>query len=148
MRFVIRWVMLCLALQLAACATAPTAAVAVPPSAAEQLAARWGIRVESLHLSAAGSMLDLRYRVLDAARAAPLLDGKTQPYLQDDAHGAKLGVPDTPVLGRIRQTARNNNILLDRSYFIMFGNPGRVLQTGDKVTLLLGAVKVTDLQVQ
>jgi hypothetical protein len=68
--------------------------------------------------------------------------------LLDEAHGAKLGVPDTPVLGRIRQTARNNNILTDRTYFIMFGNPGKVLHSGDKVSLLLGQVKVTDLMVQ
>jgi hypothetical protein len=66
----------------------------------------------------------------------------------DAAHGARLGVPESPVLGRIRQTARNNNILLDRNYFIMFGNPGKVLQSGDKVTLLLGQVKITDLTVQ
>jgi hypothetical protein len=30
----------------------------------------------------------------------------------------------------------------------MFGNPGKVLQSGDKVTLLLGQVKITDLSVQ
>jgi hypothetical protein len=93
-------------------------------------------------------MLDFRYRVLDAKKAAPLLDGKLQPMLLDEAHGARLGVPESPVLGRIRQTARNNNILLDRNYFIMFGNPGKVLQSGDKVTLLLGQVKITDLTVQ
>jgi hypothetical protein len=115
---------------------------------ADTLEERWGIRVQSLHLSAAGSMLDLRYRVLDAQKAGPFLDGKNQPYLLDAAHGAKLGVPDTPVLGRIRQTARNGNILTDRNYFIMFGNPGKVLQPGSKVTLLLGSQKVTDLQVQ
>ena len=93
-------------------------------------------------------MLDFRYRVLDANKAAPLLDGKSQPMLLDEAHGARLGVPESPVLGRIRQTARNNNIMLDRNYFIMFGNPGKVLQSGDKVTLLLGQVKITDLTVQ
>lgn len=108
----------------------------------------FGIHVEGLRLSAAGSMLDFRYRVLDAKKAAPLLDGKLQPYLVDETHGAKLGVPDTPVLGRIRQTARNNSIMLNRTYFIMFGNPGKVLQSGDKVTLLLGQVKITDLTVQ
>ena len=52
------------------------------------------------------------------------------------------------MLGRIRQTSRNNNILTDRTYFIMFGNPGKAVQSGDKVTLLLGQVKITDLVVQ
>jgi hypothetical protein len=133
------------------CASAPPAApVAAAPAraAGETVVEAYGIRVEGLRLSAAGSMLDLRYRVLDAAKAAPLLNGKVQPYLLDAAHSAKLGVPDTPVLGRIRQTARNNVIHTDRTYFVMFGNPGKAVQSGDKVSLLLGAVKVTDLTVQ
>jgi len=93
-------------------------------------------------------MLDFRYRVLDATKAAPLLNGKIQPYLIDEAHGAKLGVPDTPVLGRIRQTSRNNNIVENRTYFVMFGNPGKAVRSGDRVSLLLGDVKITDLTVQ
>jgi hypothetical protein len=110
--------------------------------------ATYGIRVESLRLTAAGSMLDFRYRVLDAQKAAPFLNGKIQPLLLDEARSAKLGVPDTPTLGRIRQTARNGVIHTDRSYFIMFGNPGKALQSGDKVALLLGQVKITDLVVR
>lgn len=135
--------------QLIACAGLETAwsAPAEEQPVSEGQAA-YGIRVESLHLSAAGSMLDFRYRVLDADKAAPLLNGNIQPYLLDEKHGAKLGVPDTPVLGRIRQTSRNNNILTNRSYFIMFGNPGKAVQSGDKVTLLLGQLKIVDLKVQ
>jgi hypothetical protein len=138
------------ALQLAACTNLPSAVKSsqveeVEPASVEST---FGISIEGLRLSAAGSMLDFRYRVLDAKKAAPLLDGRIQPYLLDEAHGAKLGVPDTPILGRLRQTARNNNILTDRTYFIMFGNPGKVLQSGDKVTLLIGQVKITDLTVQ
>lgn len=138
-------------LQLIGCSNLPGGATesnqvdAAEPASVEST---FGISVEGLRLSAAGSMLDFRYRVLDAKKAAPLLDGRIQPYLLDEAHGAKLGVPDTPVLGRIRQTARNNNILTDRTYFIMFGNPGKVLHSGDKVTLLIGQVKITDLTVQ
>jgi len=137
-------------LSVAGCSNIPNrveeSAQTVP--AASTVESTFGIRVEGLRLSAAGSMLDFRYRVLDARKAAPMLDGRIQPYLIDEAHGAKLGVPDTPVLGRIRQTARNNNILTDRTYFIMFGNPGKALQSGDKVTLVLGSVKVADLAVR
>lgn len=116
-----------------------------PPTPVESV---YGIKVEGLRLSSAGSMLDFRYRVLDAKKAAPLLDGRTKPSLLDEAHGAKLGVPDTPVLGSLRQTARNHKILTDRTYFIMFGNPGKAVQSGDKLTLFLGQVKITDLTVQ
>ena len=148
-----QWVglgLLCLVLQGTGCASAPEALSEAPMEqpVTDSLALQWGIRVEGLRLSSAGSMLDFRYRVLDAKKAAPLLDGKSQPTLLDAAHGARLGVPESPVLGRIRQTARNNNILLDRNYFILFGNPGKVLRSGDTVTLLLGQVKVTDLTVQ
>ena len=83
-------------------------------------------------------MLDFRYRVLDPEKASPMLNGKIQPYLVDDLRGARLGVPDTPKLGRIRQTSRNNKILTDRTYFVMFGNPGKAVQSGDKLSLLLG----------
>jgi hypothetical protein len=93
-------------------------------------------------------MLDFRYRVLDAQKAAPLLDRKLKPYLLDPKWGAKLGVPDTPVLGQIRQTSRNGAVYTDRTYFIMFGNPGKAVQRGDTVTLVLGDAKVTDLKVQ
>jgi hypothetical protein len=133
---------------LSGCASSPEAGSTHQAAAPALLESSWGIKVEGLRLSAAGSMLDFRYRVLDASKAAPLLDGKSQPYLLDEARGAKLGVPDTPVLGRIRQTARNNKILTDRTYFIMFGNPGKALHSGDKVSLLLGQVKITDLLVQ
>jgi len=138
------------AFQLAGCATAPDP-VAATQAAQEESASvetTYGIRVEGLRLTAAGSMLDFRYRVLDAQKAAPFLNGKVQPYLVDEARSAKLGVPNTPTLGRIRQTSRNNVIHTDRSYFIMFGNPGKALQSGDKVSLLLGQVKITDLTVQ
>lgn len=133
------------ALQLTGCAVTPDLGLQTDKLSVETT---YGIKVEGLRLTAAGSMLDLRYRVLDAQKAAPLLNGKIQPYLLDEARSARLGVPDTPTLGRIRQTARNNVIHTDRSYFIMFGNPGKALQSGDKVALLLGSVRITDLTVQ
>ena len=137
-------------LQLAACASTPATATAAPAVASTpaELASDYGIRVEGLHLSAAGSMLDFRYRVLDAQKAAPLLDRKLKPYLLDPKWGAQLGVPDTPVLGQIRQTSRNGAIYTDRTYFIMFGNPGKAVQRGDTVTLVMGQAKIADLKVQ
>lgn len=139
-----------MALQLGGCATAPATVASTPVAAGEKptVETTFGIRVEGLRLTAAGSMLDFRYRVLDAQKAVPFLNGKIQPYLVDEVRSARLGVPDTPTLGRIRQTSRNNVIHTDRSYFILFSNPGKALQSGDKVSLLLGPVKVTDLTVQ
>jgi hypothetical protein len=132
------------------CVTAPVAPGAGKsgPAVSSEVEAVYGIKVEGLRLTASGSMLDFRYRVLDTQKAAPILNGKFQPYLLDEARSAKLGVPNTPVLGRIRQTSRNGQIFTDRTYFVMFGNPGKAVQSGDKVSLLLGTVKITDVTVQ
>lgn len=105
-----------------------------------------GIQIEGLRLSAAGYMLDFRYRVLDPVKAAPLLDRNIQPYLLDEASGARLMVPDTPKVGRLRTTSRNK-IIPGRSYYMLFANPGRYLRAGSKVTLVAGDARINELTV-
>ena len=107
-----------------------------------------GIRMEGLRLSAAGYMLDLRYRVVDPARAAPLLDKKTRPYLLDNESGAQLAVPDTAKLGQLRTTGRNKVVHGDRDYFILFANPGRFVQAGSKMTLVMGDLRIDNITVE
>lgn len=106
-----------------------------------------GIHVQALRLSAGGFMVDLRYRVVDPDRARLLLDKKIPAYLVDEASGVKFGVPSTAKLGRLRQGAQTN-IRTDRDYGMLFGNPGRYLQPGAKVTLVAGDVQVPHLTVQ
>jgi hypothetical protein len=132
------------------CATRPEAPRAAPVTQtdASDLAEDYGVRIEGFHRSAAGSMLDLRYRVLDTQKAAPFLNGRIKPHIVDETRGATLGVPDTPTLGAIRQTARNNNIRPNHTYFMIFGNPAKAIQSGDTVVLYLGKVRITDLTVQ
>lgn len=108
---------------------------------------RLGIRMEGLRLSASGYILDFRYRVTDPAKAAPLLDRKIRPYLLDEASGAQLGVPDTAKLGQLRTTARNK-VMPDQDYFILFANPGRFVQTGNSMTLVMGDVRIENLTVE
>jgi hypothetical protein len=105
-----------------------------------------GIEIAGIHLSAAGYMLDFRYRVLDPVKAAPLLDRKIHPYLLDEASGARLGVPDAPKVGQLRPTSRSK-VIAGRNYYILFANPGRYLQAGSKVTLVAGDAKISDLTV-
>lgn len=136
-------------LLLGGCASSQrTMSEAQAQDALQHAEAQYGIRIEGLQLSAAGSMLDLRYRVVDPEKARPILDGRQQPYLLDEARSAQLGVPETPVLGRLRQTARNNVIHTDHTYFVMFGNPGKAVHSGDKLTLQIGQLKITDLLVR
>lgn len=130
------------ALLAAGCAATPNqAALAPPPEAVEDP----GIRVESLRLTAANYMLDLRFRVTDPERAAPFFSRKTELQLVDQA-GARLAVPNTPKLGKLRQVARKD--MPDRSYFVLFANPGRYLKAGSQVTLVAGDTRIAQLTVE
>ena len=109
--------------------------------------AQLGIRMEGLRLSAAGYILDFRYRVLDPVRAAPLMDRKIRPYLLDEASGAQLGVPDTAKLGQLRTKGRNK-VVSNQDYYILFANPGRFVQAGNRMTLVMGDLRIENLVVQ
>jgi hypothetical protein len=148
--------------QLPGCASKPVSTAASEPTStamkpvgdrpvstdAASPEAVYGIRVDGLHLSAHGYILDLRYRVLDADKAAVLLDAKQKVYLLDAAHSAKLGVPESPIIGGMRQTSRNHVIYTDRDYFILFVNPGRAVRVGDTLKLAVGDTKIAELTVQ
>jgi hypothetical protein len=123
----------------AGCASSP--AGPAPPTDA-------GIEIHGLHLSAHGYVLDMRYRVRDQVKAAPLLDSKKKVYLIDDARQARLGVPESPVIGGMRQTSRNHAVYTDRDYFILFVNPGRAVRAGDTVQLVVEGRKIAQLTVQ
>lgn len=137
------------------CATKPEggyssgaeSAAPVREAPAQGTESRLGIRMEGLRLSAAGYILDFRYRVTDPAKAAPLLDRKVRPYLLDEASGAQLGVPDTAKLGQLRTTGRNR-VARDQDYFILFANPGRFVQAGNRMTLVMGDLRIENLIVE
>ena len=120
------------------------AACASPPPVQDTL----GIAVHGLRLSAHGNMLDLRYRVTDPAKAAVLLDPKKKVQLLDTRHNAALGVPESPVIGPMRQTARNHVLYQDRDYFVLFVNPGHAVQAGDTVQLAVDGRPLARLQVE
>jgi hypothetical protein len=106
---------------------------------------RWGVHVLGIRLSAAGYMLDFRYRVLDAARARAVLDRKANPYLIDDASGRTLVVPHPPKLGPMRNTGLP---VAGRNYFVVFGNPAKFVKRGQRVTVVIGDVRIPDLIVE
>jgi hypothetical protein len=107
-----------------------------------------GIHINGVHLSAAGNMLDFRYRVVDAAKAAPLFERKIRPYLLDESSGAAFGVPESPKLGQMRTTRRNSAAAEERDYHILFANPGHVLRPGQKVSLVIGDTKLENLLIR
>jgi hypothetical protein len=139
-----------LARLVALAAVAATAGCAAPANrnSQQQEAGCCGIVVQGLHLSAHGYMLDLRYRVTDPGKAAPLLDAHKKVQLLDDVRQARLGVPASPVIGAMRQTSRNHVVYTDRDYFILFVNPGRAVKAGDTLQLAVDGQRIASLTVR
>ncbi len=133
------------ALGLAAMLAAGCAGLPAEP-AAPAAAGDLGIRVESLRLTAADYLLDLRLRITDPERAAPFFSRKTEILLVDPASGARLAVPNTPKLGRLRQVAREGRA--GRSYFMLFANPGQYVKPGARLDLVVDGRRLEGLRVE
>jgi len=105
----------------------------------------WGIEPLGINLSAAGYLLDFRYRVIDPEKALGFTDRSVKPYLIDQATGAKMYVPSPPKVGRLQQTSRKP--VAGRVHFVLFANPGRFVKPGAKVTVVFGDCQIKDLTV-
>jgi hypothetical protein len=108
---------------------------------------QWGVKIESLRISAAGNLLDFRYRIINPEKASYLVDRRNKPYMIDQASGRVLSVPTTAKVGPLRQTVRYGLPQKDKIYFILFGNP-HVIKPGDKVTVVIGEFKAENIVVE
>jgi hypothetical protein len=126
---------------------APYATVNISPEKAEELVDKWGVELLGMRLTAAGMMLDFRFRVLDANKALPLFDSRIKPHIVAERSKIKLPVPMAAKVGAFRPTNRGKNIKADKTYYMIFGNPDRHVKAGEKVTVVIGDFKVEHLMV-
>lgn len=122
---------------------APAPAPAITASPEET----WGIMPVSLRPSFGGTMLDFRYRVIDAEKARPLFDRKIKPYLFDPTSGEALGVPENDKLGALRASPRNPPVA-GKSYYILFTNGYGTVKRGEKVSVVIGDCRFDDVLVE
>ena len=117
-------------------------------SAADEtrLADEWGIDVLGVQLSAAGYMLDFRYRVTDPQKASHLMARDAKHVLIDEKTGARFLVPSPPKVGPLRP--RPETPTSDRVYWILFANPGRQVKAGDSVSVVIGDCTIQGLIVR
>ncbi len=116
-----------------------------PARAASTIEESWGVQIEGIHLSAGGYLLDFRYCVLDPEKARPILDRSARPFLVDEASGRTLIVPDPPKVGPLRPRGEP---VEGKSYFVLFGNPGKFIKAGSKVTVVIGDFRAPALTVE
>ncbi len=140
---------LALAAGLAACSTPPAAPPAVSSAPVPAVSSVFGIEFLDTRLSAADNVVDLRYRVLDAGKAQPLLDRKLRPVLVNAVNGHRYYVPTPPIVGALRQTTRGSQpVQVGRTYFMLFANPDRELHAGARLALYLGDQRVGEFVLQ
>ena len=106
---------------------------------------KWGIEITRLHLTANGYMVDLRYRVLDAAKAKELFVRKNKPMLVDQKSGKVLTVPNMGKIGPLR----NSNVPKQgKIYWMFFNNMSGLIHSGSTVSVVISAFRAEDLVVR
>ena len=105
----------------------------------------WGVDEMAVRTYASGSMLQFRYRVLDASKARALNDKQLKPYLIDERTGTKLKVLEAERIGNLRTTAEPE---AGRVYWVMFGNSAGLVRRGSRVTVEIGDFHANGLLVE
>jgi len=83
--------------------------------------------------------------VLDAEKATDLFKRQIKPHLIHQKTGKVLAVPETAKLGPLRNS---NTPQEGRIYWMFFGNTGKLVKAGDKVSVVIGDFRVEDLVVE
>ncbi|MDJ0785135.1 MAG: hypothetical protein QNJ22_24430 [Desulfosarcinaceae bacterium] len=103
-----------------------------------------GIRFESLRLIGGDHFVDFRFRVLDADKAASMLDRKQDAYLLHEPTDLAFSVPMTKV-GPLRASAVGPKP--GRTYVILFANRNKIIQENDPVQIVIGDIKTEGLRI-
>lgn len=105
-----------------------------------------GIKITALRLTSAGYMIDVRYQVTDLLKAQKWLRQDIETYLLEQESGSKLMVPNAPRIGLLRQIPAKEK--QEKTYFMLFANPGKFVKPGNKVSLVMGDMKMENLSVE
>jgi hypothetical protein len=95
----------------------------------------WGIEAPSVKSVESGEIIRFTYHVIDADKAKPLNDKKSEPFLIDPQAGVKLVVPSMEKVGQLRQSSTPE---AGKSYWMAFSNKGRLVKRGDHVNIVIG----------
>jgi hypothetical protein len=135
----------------AACSAAPPrpepapagpAWAGVAPQDAPRLRERFGLELLGLRAVAAGYLLELRCRILDAARAAPLVEGRVPVRLVEK--GAAGPPAAAPRPGRLVAEGRPEEGRLD----VFLAPSGAAVGPGARVHLAFGDLEIAGLPVE
>lgn len=119
--------------------------IGMPASARQYYAMTWGVDQLSAKLAESGQLVRFNYRVIDAAKAAPLNVRASSPQMIDEKSHASLAVPTMEKVGPLRQSMTPEN---GKTYWMVFSNKGSLVKEGHRVSVLIGQFRVDGLIVQ
>ncbi len=106
------------------------------------MAARYGIDVSLVAVTAAGGLLELRYQVVDPDKADRLIhDSALAPALVVETTGATLVMSSPP-------HHHGTELQLGGTYFFLMANARNAVHRGDRVTLVIGDARLEHLEAQ
>lgn len=105
----------------------------------------WGVEVIGVKTVSSGYMLAFKYLIVDPEKAKLLNDRKTRAFLRDEASGTVLSVPAMEKVGELRPGATPE---VGRAYFMIFGNPGRFVKPGNRVSVVAGGLSIDGMIVE
>jgi hypothetical protein len=105
----------------------------------------WGVESLSTKAVESGKIIRFSYRVVDAEKARPLNDKKSEPSLIDPQAGVSLVIPSLEKVGQLRQSSIPEE---GKSYWMAFSNSGRLVKRGDRVDVVIGQFRAEGLIVE
>lgn len=100
-----------------------------------------GSRVVRVSASGFNGLIDVRYQVADADKASVIHDAKYPPALVDERSGQVIG---RLLMGHSHSGAFRAGV----TYATVFENPGGLVRPGDRVSVVLGPVRLQHVVVQ
>jgi hypothetical protein len=105
----------------------------------------WGVGELRVKSAESGELIRFNYRVLDPAKAVALNDKKAEPELLDPRAGVKLSIPEMEKVGKLRQSSTPK---AGMNYWMAFSNPTLAVKRGDRVDVVIGSFRATNLVVE
>ena len=100
-----------------------------------------GIHITMVAVTAAGGVVDFRFRVTDPEKAEKYMHGPYSelPILIAETNGTRID-PRTHI--------HKVNYEFGRTYYMIYRNPGGVIEPGSEVTVVLGDLRLNDVPVR
>jgi hypothetical protein len=112
-----------------------------PVVSEDELVDKVGVRLMQVAATGGGGLIDLRFQVIDPEKAFAVHDESSPPVIIDEASGL---VVDQLLMGHNHSGPYQPGV----TYYLVFENPGNLVQPGSQVSVLLGNVEVDHVTVR